>query len=165
MTITHYGQPGNLQFQYPIQTPLRFAAFFKIQCWSVQKCREQILWRSLRREYFLAPSNNRTGQRERMSSKIGWSYICLDFLWYESWILPLIKSRSQISTRSLPSKLLKQTVLLIGQRQRIQVWGFRPYPSIDPMLGSELPVNSQQSKLLLDWALRLNNCCHTTGGG
>ena len=23
MTITHYGQPGNLQFQYPIQTPLR----------------------------------------------------------------------------------------------------------------------------------------------
>ena len=24
MTITHYGQPGNLQFQYPIQTPLRF---------------------------------------------------------------------------------------------------------------------------------------------
>ena len=24
MTITHYGQPGNLQFQYPIQTPLRY---------------------------------------------------------------------------------------------------------------------------------------------
>jgi len=25
MIITHYGQPGNLQFQYPIQTPLRCA--------------------------------------------------------------------------------------------------------------------------------------------
>ena len=25
MTITHYGQPGNLQFQYPIQTPLRYS--------------------------------------------------------------------------------------------------------------------------------------------
>ena len=24
MTITHYGQPCNLQFQYPIQTPLRY---------------------------------------------------------------------------------------------------------------------------------------------
>jgi len=24
MTITHYGQPGNLQFQYPIQTPLSY---------------------------------------------------------------------------------------------------------------------------------------------
>ena len=24
MTITHYGQPGNLQFQYPIQTPLKY---------------------------------------------------------------------------------------------------------------------------------------------
>ena len=24
MTITHYGQPSNLQFQYPIQTPLRY---------------------------------------------------------------------------------------------------------------------------------------------
>ena len=28
MTITHYGQPGNLQFQYPIQTPLRLVVFF-----------------------------------------------------------------------------------------------------------------------------------------
>ena len=27
MTITHYGQPGNLQFQYPIQTPLRLETF------------------------------------------------------------------------------------------------------------------------------------------
>ena len=24
MTITHYGQPGNLQFQYPIKTPLKY---------------------------------------------------------------------------------------------------------------------------------------------
>ena len=28
MTITHYGQPSNLQFQYPIQTPLRYLFFF-----------------------------------------------------------------------------------------------------------------------------------------
>ena len=39
MTITHYGQPGNLQFQYPIQTPLRFVTFLKLAIltfWSVQ---------------------------------------------------------------------------------------------------------------------------------
>ena len=31
MTITHYGQPGNLQFQYPIQTPLRLVVLFNLK--------------------------------------------------------------------------------------------------------------------------------------
>ena len=31
MTITHYGQPGNLQFQYPIQTPLRLVDLFNLR--------------------------------------------------------------------------------------------------------------------------------------